>query len=66
MIDWAAIYAAAASSSGVNDRGGSPDNITVNINAGVIASQEEFVALVQDAVQVNNRRGNNLEVAGII
>ena len=66
MIDWAAIYAAMASSSGVNDRGGSPDNITVNINAGVIASQEEFVALVQDAVQVNNRRGNNLEVAGII
>ena len=66
MIDWAAIYAAMASSSGVNDRGGNPDNITVNINAGVIASQEEFVALVQDAVQVNNRRGNNLEVAGII
>ena len=65
MIDWAAIYAAAETSSR-DDRGRSPDNITVNINAGVIASQEEFVALVQDAVQVNNRRGNNLEVAGII
>jgi len=65
MIDWAAIYAAAENSSR-DDRGRSADNITVNINAGVIASQEEFVALVQDAVQVNNRRGNNLEVAGII
>ena len=65
MIDWAAIYAAAETSSR-DDRGRSADNITVNINAGVIASQEEFVALVQDAVQVNNRRGNNLEVAGII
>ena len=65
MIDWAAIYAAAETSSR-NDRGRSADNITVNINAGVIASQEEFVALVQDAVQVNNRRGNNLQVAGII
>ena len=65
MIDWAAIYAAAETSSR-DDRGRSADNITVNISAGVIASQEEFVALVQDAVQVNNRRGNNLEVAGII
>ena len=65
MIDWAAIYAAAETSSR-DDRGRSSDNITVNISAGVIASQEEFVALVQDAVQVNNRRGNNLEVAGII
>ena len=65
MIDWAAIYAAAETSSR-DDRGRSGDNITVNISAGVIASQEEFVALVQDAVQVNNRRGNNLEVAGII
>ncbi len=65
MIDWAAIYAAAATTAR-DDRGRSADNITVNINAGVIASQEEFVALVQDAVQVNNRRGNNLEVAGII
>ena len=65
MIDWAAIYAAAETLSR-DDRGRSADNITVNISAGVIASQEEFVALVQDAVQVNNRRGNNLEVAGII
>ena len=38
----------------------------VNISAGVIASPTEFALLVQNAVQANNRAGNNLNYAGAI
>ena len=38
---------------------------TINITAGVIASQDEFTALLQDTIQQLNRNGDPLTTAGI-
>jgi hypothetical protein len=38
---------------------------TININAGVIASQDEFAGLIQDTIQRLNRGGDPLTTAGV-
>jgi hypothetical protein len=38
----------------------------ITISAGIIASPDEFAAIVQKAVQNANRFGNNLDFAGAI
>lgn len=48
----------------VNPGGGGGNNFTVTINAGAIASQDEFTALLQDAIQRINRNGDPLTTAG--
>ena len=45
--------------------GGGGNNFTVTINAGAIASQDEFTALLQDTIQKINRNGDPLTTAGI-
>jgi hypothetical protein len=45
--------------------GGSNNNYTVTVNAGAIASQDEFTALLQDTIQRLNRNGDPLTTAGI-
>ena len=47
----------------VNPGGGNSYDITVN--AGAIASQDEFTALLQDAIQRLNRNGDPLTTAGV-
>jgi len=49
----------------VNPGGGSGNNYTVTVNAGAIASQDEFTALLQDTIQRLNRNGDPLTTAGI-
>jgi hypothetical protein len=49
----------------VNPGGGGGNNYTVTVNAGAIASQDEFTALLQDAIQRLNRNGDPLTTAGI-
>jgi len=43
---------------------GSNSNITVNVTAGVIGSEETVVSAVQEAILTLNRRGDSLLVAG--
>ena len=38
---------------------------TININAGVIASQDELAVLIQDTIQGLNRNGDPITTAGI-
>jgi hypothetical protein len=38
----------------------------ITINAGAIASQDEFTTLLQDTIQKLNRGGDPLTVAGIL
>jgi hypothetical protein len=45
--------------------GGGGNNYTVTVNAGAIASQDEFTALLQDTIQRLNRNGDPLTTAGI-
>jgi hypothetical protein len=45
--------------------GGNGNNYTVTVNAGAIASQDEFTALLQDTIQRLNRNGDPLTTAGI-
>ena len=45
--------------------GGGGNNYTVTVNAGAIASQDEFTALLQDTIQRINRNGDPLTTAGI-
>jgi hypothetical protein len=49
----------------VNPGGGGGNNYTVTVNAGAIASQDEFTALLQDTIQRINRNGDPLTTAGI-
>jgi len=49
----------------VNPGGGVGNNYTVTINAGAIASQDEFSALLQETIQELNRKGDPLFTAGI-
>jgi hypothetical protein len=44
---------------------GSGGNYTITINAGAIASQDEFSALLQETIQDLNRKGDPLFTAGI-
>jgi hypothetical protein len=44
--------------------GGSLSNITVNVTAGAIGSEETIVTAVQDALLTLNRRGDSILVAG--
>jgi hypothetical protein len=46
---------------GAYDKGGTTVNITVQ---GSVLSEQDLVQVVQNAVQANNRYGNNLNVAG--
>jgi hypothetical protein len=50
---------------GLVNPGGSGNSYTVNINAGAIASQDEFTVLLQDTIQKINRNGDPLTTAGI-
>jgi hypothetical protein len=50
---------------GLVNPGGGGNNYTVTVNAGAIASQDEFTALLQDAIQRINRNGDPLTTAGI-
>ena len=50
---------------GLVNPGGSGNNYTVTVNAGAIASQDEFTALLQDTIQRINRNGDPLTTAGI-
>jgi hypothetical protein len=52
-----------SSSTGAYDRGGTTVNVTVT---GSLVAQQDLVQVVQNAVQENNRYGNNLSVAGSI
>lgn len=45
--------------------GGGGNSYTVTINAGAIASQDEFTVLLQDTIQKINRNGDPLTTAGI-
>jgi hypothetical protein len=49
----------------VNPGGGLGNTYTVTINAGAIASQDEFSALLQETIQELNRKGDPLFTAGI-
>jgi hypothetical protein len=49
------------SGGGAYDRGGTTVNVTVQ---GSVLSEQDLVQVVQNAVQANNRYGNNLNVAG--
>jgi hypothetical protein len=49
----------------VNPGGGGGNNYSVTVNAGAIASQDEFTALLQDTIQKINRNGDPLTTAGI-
>jgi hypothetical protein len=49
----------------VKPGGGIGNSYTVNINAGAIASQDEFTSLLQDTIQRINRNGDPLTTAGI-
>jgi hypothetical protein len=51
----------------VNPGGGAGNggNYTITINAGAIASQDEFSALLQETIQDLNRKGDPLFTAGI-
>lgn len=46
--------------------GGYPKTYNININAGVIAQQDEFTVLIQDTIQQLNRGGDPLTTAGIL
>jgi hypothetical protein len=46
--------------------GGYPQTYNININAGVIAQQDEFTVLIQDTIQQLNRGGDPLTTAGIL
>ena len=50
---------------GLVNPGGNGNNYTVTVNAGAIASQDEFTALLQDTIQKINRNGDPLTTAGI-
>ena len=50
---------------GLVNPGGGGNSYTVNINAGAIASQDEFTVLLQDTIQKINRNGDPLTTAGI-
>jgi hypothetical protein len=50
---------------GLVNPGGNGNNYTVTVNAGAIASQDEFTALLQDTIQRINRNGDPLTTAGI-
>lgn len=50
---------------GLVNPGGGGNSYTVTINAGAIASQDEFTALLQDTIQKINRNGDPLTTAGI-
>ena len=50
---------------GLVNPGGGGNNFTVTINAGAIASQDEFTMLLQDTIQKINRNGDPLTTAGI-
>jgi hypothetical protein len=50
---------------GLVNPGGGGNNYTVTVNAGAIASQDEFTALLQDTIQRLNRNGDPLTTAGI-
>ena len=50
---------------GLVNPGGSGNNYTVTINAGAIASQDEFSLLLQETIQDLNRKGDPLTTAGI-
>jgi hypothetical protein len=49
----------------VNPGGGLGNTYTVTINAGAIASQDEFSALLQETIQELNRKGDPLFTAGV-
>lgn len=49
----------------VNPGNNSGGNYTITINAGAIASQDEFSALLQETIQDLNRKGDPLFTAGI-
>jgi major membrane immunogen (membrane-anchored lipoprotein) len=44
---------------------GSNNSYSVTVNAGAIASQDEFAALLQQTIQQLNRNGDPLTTAGI-
>jgi hypothetical protein len=50
---------------GLKNPGGNGNSYTVTVNAGAIASQDEFTALLQDTIQRLNRNGDPLTTAGI-
>ena len=50
----------------MNYGGGYPATYNININAGAIASQDEFTTLLQDTIQKINRDGDPLTTAGIL
>lgn len=50
---------------GLVNPGGGGNSYTVTINAGAIASQDEFTALLQDTIQKINRNGDPLTTAGV-
>jgi hypothetical protein len=45
---------------------GYPQTYNININAGVIAQQDEFTTIIQDTIQRLNRGGDPLTTAGIL
>jgi hypothetical protein len=50
----------------MNYGSGYPATYNININAGAIASQDEFTTLLQDTIQKINRDGDPLVVAGTL
>ena len=50
----------------MNYGGGYPATYNININAGVIAQQDEFTVLVQDTIQRLNRGGDPISTAGAL
>jgi hypothetical protein len=50
----------------MNYGSGYPATYNININAGAIASQDEFTTLLQDTIQKINRDGDPLTTAGIL
>jgi hypothetical protein len=50
----------------MNYGAGYPATYNININAGVIAQQDEFTTIVQDTIQRLNRGGDPLTTAGIL
>lgn len=49
---------------GLKNPGGGGNSYSVTVNAGAIASQDEFTALLQDTIQRINRNGDPLFTAG--
>lgn len=56
----------AAASSGARYAAQAARAYNITINAGAIASQDEFTTLLQDTIQKINRDGDSLTVAGIL